>query len=257
MKNATRLLALFFVAATTFFASCSDDTDTPSSLSGTTWVAQNQITDTAYDGTVISVQTIVWQLTFVDGTSGMLDTKTQRDSEQPEEYRFPISYTYSLSGSTGSGSIVIEDPYGSGENLSVSFTVNGDKLTLYNTGNGDIVFTRQSSSPAPATTGLEGTTWQTTFSQPYLDDDDNEHDGNITITIAFANSYSGTMRAEYIVPDIPSAGYDDGGTFSYSYTAPNGTINLPFADAELSFTIDGDDLTLVMGPNRVYTLHKI
>ena len=256
MKNATRLLALFFVAATTFFASCSDDTDTPSSLSGTTWVAQTQITDTADNGTV-SVETVVWQLTFVDGTSGMLDTKTQRDSEQPREYRLPISYTYSLSGSTGSGSIVIEDIFGSGENLSVSFTVNGDKLTLYNTGNGDMVFTRQSSSPAPAATGLEGTTWQTTFSQPYLDDDDNEHDGNITITIAFANSYSGTMRAEYIVPDIPSAGYDDGGTFSYSYTVPNGTINLPFAEAELSFTIDGDNLTLVMGPNRVYTLHKI
>lgn len=256
MKNATRLLALFFVAATTFFASCSDDTDTPSSLSGTTWVAQNQITDTDDDGTV-SVETVVWQLTFVDGTSGMLDTKTQRDSEQPEEYRLPISYTYSLSGSTGSGSIVIEDPYGSGENLSVSFTVNGDKLTLYNTGNGDIVFTRQSSSPTPAATGLEGTTWQTTFSQPYLDDDDNEHDGNITITIAFANSYSGTMRAEYIVPDIPSAGYDDGITFSYTYTAPNGTINLPFDEEELNFTIDGDDLTLVMGPTRVYTLHKI
>lgn len=256
MKNATRLLALFFVAATTFFASCSDDTDTPSSLSGTTWVAQNQITDTDDDGTV-SVETVVWQLTFVDGTSGMLDTKTQRDSEQPEEYRFPISYTYSLSGSTGSGSIVIEDPYGSGENLSVSFTVNGDKLTLYNTDNGDIVFTRQSSSSTPAATGLEGTTWQTTFSQPYLDDDDNEHDGNITITIAFANSYSGTMRAEYIVPDIPSAGYDDGGPFSYTYTAPNGTINLPLAEAELNFTIDGDDLTLVMGSNRVYTLHKI
>ena len=256
MKNATRLLALFFVAATTFFASCSDDTDTPSSLSGTTWVAQNQITDTADNGTV-SVETVVWQLTFVDGTSGMLDTKTQRDSEQPREYRFPFSYSYSLSGSTGSGSIVIEDIFGSGENLRVSFTVNGDKLTLYNTGNGDMVFTRQSSSPAPAATGLEGTTWQTTFSQPYLDDDDNEHDGNITITIAFANSYSGTMRAEYIVPDIPSAGYDDGGTFSYSYTAPNGTINLPFAEAELSFTIDGDNLTLVMGPNRVYTLHKI
>lgn len=256
MKNATRLLALFFVAATTFFASCSDDTDTPSSLSGTTWVAQNQITDTADNGTV-SVETVVWQLTFVDGTSGMLDTKTQRDSEQPREYRFPFSYSYSLSGSTGSGSIVIEDIFGSGENLRVSFTVNGDKLTLYNTGNGDMVFTRQSSSPAPAATGLEGTTWQTTFSQPYLDDDDNEHDGNITITIAFANSYSGTMRAEYIVPDIPSAGYNDGGTFSYSYTAPNGTINLPFAEAELSFTIDGDDLTLVMGPNRVYTLHKI
>jgi len=256
MKNATRLLVLFFVAATTFFASCSDDTDTPSSLSGTTWVAQNQITDTADNGTV-SVETVVWQLTFVDGTSGMLDTKTQRDSEQPREYRFPFSYSYSLSGSTGSGSIVIEDIFGSGENLSVSFTVNGDKLTLYNTGNGDMVFTRQSSSPAPAATGLEGTTWQTTFSQPYLDDDDNEHDGNITITIAFANSYSGTMRAEYIVPDIPSAGYDDGGTFSYSYTVPNGTINLPFAEAELSFTIDGDNLTLVMGPNRVYTLHKI
>lgn len=256
MKNATRLLALFFVAATTFFASCSDDTDTPSSLSGTTWVAQNQITDTADNGTV-SVETVVWQLTFVDGTSGMIDTKTQRDSEQPREYRFPFSYSYSLSGSTGSGSIVIEDPYGSGENLSVSFTVNGDKLTLYNTGNGDMVFTRQSSSPTPAATGLEGTTWQTTFSQPYLDDDDNEHDGNITITIAFANSYSGTMRAEYIVPDIPSAGYDDGGTFSYSYTAPNGTINLPLAEAELNFTIDGDALTLVMGPNRVYTLHKI
>ncbi len=256
MKNATRLLALFFVAATTFFASCSDDTDTPSSLSGTTWVAQNQITDTADNGTV-SVETVVWQLTFVDGTSGMLDTKTQRDSEQPREYRFPFSYSYSLSGSTGSGSIVIEYIFGSGENLSVSFTVNGDKLTLYNTGNGDMVFTRQSSSPAPAATGLEGTTWQTTFSQPYLDDDDNEHDGNITITIAFANSYSGTMRAEYIVPDIPSAGYDDGGTFSYSYTAPNGTINLPFAEAELNFTIDGDNLTLVMGPNRVYTLHKI
>lgn len=65
------------------------------------------------------------------------------------------------------------------------------------------------------------------------------------------------MRATYTVPDIPSAGYDDGGTFSYSYTAPNGTINLPFAEAELSFTIDGDNLTLVMGPNRVYTLHKI
>lgn len=256
MKNATRLLALFFVAATTFFASCSDDTDTPSSLSGTTWVAQNQITDTADNGTV-SVETIVWHLTFVDGTSGMIDTKTQRDSEQPREYRFPFSYSYSLSGSTGSGSIVIEDIFGSGENLSVSFTVNGDKLTLYNTGNGDMVFTRQSSSPTPAATGLEGTTWQTTFSQPYLDDDDNEHDGNITITIAFANSYSGTMRAEYIVPDIPSAGYDDGGTFSYSYTAPNGTINLPLAEAELSFTIDGDALTLVMGPNRVYTLHKI
>lgn len=256
MKNATRLLALFFVAATTFFASCSDDTDTPSSLSGTTWVAQNQITDTADNGTV-SVETVVWQLTFVDGTSGMLDTKTQRDSEQPREYRFPFSYSYSLSGSTGSGSIVIEDIFGSGENLRVSFTVNGDKLTLYNTGNGDMVFTRQSSSPAPAATGLEGTTWQTTFSQPYLDDDDNEHDGNITITIAFANSYSGTMRAEYIVPDIPSAGYDDGGTFSYSYTVPNGTINLPFAEAELSFTVDGDNLTLVMGPNRVYTLHKI
>lgn len=256
MKNATRLLALFFVAATTFFASCSDDTDTPSSLAGTTWVAQNQITDTADNGTV-SVETVVWQLTFVDGTSGMLDTKTQRDSEQPREYRFPFSYSYSLSGSTGSGSIVIEDIFGSGENLRVSFTVNGDKLTLYNTGNGDMVFTRQSSSPAPAATGLEGTTWQTTFSQPYLDDDDNEHDGNITITIAFANSYSGTMRAEYIVPDIPSAGYDDGGTFSYSYTVPNGTINLPFAEAELSFTVDGDNLTLVMGPNRVYTLHKI
>lgn len=256
MKNATRLLALFFVAATTFFASCSDDTDTPSSLSGTTWVAQNQITDTADNGTV-SVETVVWQLTFVDGTSGMLDNKTQRDSEQPREYRFPFSYSYSLSGSTGSGSIVIEDIFGSGENLSVSFTVNGDKLTISNTDNGDIVFTRQSSSPTPAATGLEGTTWQTTFSQPYLDDDDNEHDGNITITIAFANSYSGTMRAEYIVPDIPSAGYDDGGTFSYSYTAPNGTINLPFAEAELSFTIDGDNLTLVMGPNRVYTLHKI
>lgn len=256
MKNATRLLVLFFVAVTTFFASCSDDTDTPSSLSGTTWVAQNQITDTADDGTV-SVETVVWQLTFVDGTSGMLDTKTQRDSEQPREYRFPFSYSYSLSGSTGSGSIVIEDIFGSGENLSVSFTVNGDKLTLYNTGNGDMVFTRQSSSPTPAATGLEGTTWQTTFSHPYLDDDDNEHDGNITITIAFANSYSGTMRAEYIVPDIPSAGYDDGGTFSYSYTAPNGTINLPFAEAELSFTIDGDDLTLVMGITRVYTLHKI
>ncbi len=256
MKNATRLLVLFFVAATTFFASCSDDTDTPSSLSGTTWVAQNQITDTADNGTV-SVETVVWQLTFVDGTSGMLDTKTQRDSEQPREYRFPFSYSYSLSGSTGSGSIVIEDIFGSGENLSVSFTVNGDKLTLSNTGNGDIVFTQQSSSPTPAATGLEGTTWQTTFSQPYLDDDDNEHDGNITITIAFANSYSGTMRAEYIVPDIPSAGYDDGGTFSYSYTAPNGTINLPFAEAEFSFTIDGDNLTLVMGPNRVYTLHKI
>lgn len=157
MKNATRLLALFFVAATTFFASCSDDTDTPSSLSGTTWVAQNQITDTADNGTV-SVETVVWQLTFVDGTSGMLDTKTQRDSEQPREYRFPFSYSYSLSGSTGSGSIVIEDIFGSGENLSVSFTVNGDKLTLYNTGNGDMVFTRQSSSPAPAATGLEGTT---------------------------------------------------------------------------------------------------
>lgn len=256
MKNATRLLALFFVAATTFFASCSDDTDTPSSLSGTTWVAQNQITDTADNGTV-SVETVVWQLTFVDGTSGMLDTKTQKDSEQPREYRFPFSYSYSLSGNTGSGSIVIEDTFGSGENLRVSFTVNGDKLTISNTDNGDIVFTRQSSSPAPAATGLEGTTWQTTFSQPYLDDDDNEHDGNITITIAFANSYSGTMRAEYIVPDIPSAGYDDGGTFSYSYTVPNGTINLPFAEAELSFTIDGDNLTLVMGPNRVYTLHKI
>lgn len=256
MKNTTRLLALFFVAATTFFASCSDDTDTPSSLSGTTWVAQNRITDTADDGTV-SVETVVEQLTFVDGTSGMLDTKTQRDSEQPEEYRFPFSYSYSLSGSTGSGSIVIEDPYGSGENLSVSFTVNGDKLTISNTDNGDIVFTRQSSSPTPAATGLEGTTWQTTFSQPYLDDDDNEHDGNITITIAFANSYSGTMRAEYIVPDIPSAGYDDGRTFSYSYTTPNGTINLPFDEAELPFTIDGDDLTLVMGPTRVYTLHKI
>lgn len=256
MKNATRLLVLFFVAVTTFFASCSDDTDTPSSLAGTTWVAQNQITDTADDGTV-SVETVVWQLTFVDGTSGMLDTKTQRDSEQPREYHFPISYTYSLSGSTGSGSIALEVLLGSEENLSMPFTVNGDKLTLYNTGNGDIVFTRQSSSPTPAATGLEGTTWQTTFSKPYLDDDDNEHDGNITITIAFANSYSGTMRAEYIVPDIPSAGYDDGGTFSYSYTAPNGTINLPLAEAELNFTIDGDDLTLVMEPTRVYTLHKI
>ena len=256
MKNATRLLVLFFVAATTFFASCSDDTDTPSSLSGTTWVAQNQITDTADNGTV-SVETVVWQLTFVDGTSGMFYSKTQRNSEQPREYRFPFSYSYSLSGSTGSGSIVIEDIFGSGENLSVSFTVNGDKLTLSNTGNGDIVFTRQSSSPTPAATGLEGTTWQTTFSQPYLDDDDNEHDGNLTLTIAFANSYSGTMRATYTVPDIPSAGYDDGGTFSYSYTAPNGTINLPFAEAELNFTIDGDNLTLVMGPNRVYTLHKI
>ena len=256
MKNATRLLALFFVAATTFFASCSDDTDTPSSLAGTTWVAQNQITDTADNGTV-SVETVVWQLTFVDGTSGMLDTKTQRDSEQPREYRFPFSYSYSLSGSTGSGSIVIEDIFGSGENLSVSFTVNGDKLTLYNTGNGDMVFTRQSSSPTPAATGLEGTTWQTTFSQPYLDDDDNEHDGNITITIAFANSYSGTMRAEYVVPDIPSAGYDDGGTFSYSYTAPNGTINLPFAEAELNFTIDGDNFFNDTATTEIYTLHKI
>ena len=113
------------------------------SLSRTTWVAQTQITDTAYNGTVISVQTIVWQLTFVDGTSGMLDTKTQRDSEQPEEYEFSFAFTYSLSGSTGSGSIVIEDPYGSGENLSVSFTVNGDKLTApYNT-----TATATSSSP--------------------------------------------------------------------------------------------------------------
>ena len=257
MKNATRLLVLFFVAATTFFASCSDGADTPSSLAGTTWVAQTQITDTAYDGTVISVQTIVWQLTFVDGTSGMFYAKTQRNSEQPSEYRFPISYTYSLSGNTGSGSIAPEVLLGSEENLSMPFTVNGNKLTLSNTGNGDIVFTRQSSSPTPAATGLEGTTWQTTFSQPYLDDDDNEHDGNLTLTIAFANSYSGTMRATYTVPDIPSAGYDDGGTFSYSYTAPNGTINLPFAEAEFSFTIDGDDLTLVMEQNRIYTLHKI
>lgn len=245
MKNKARLLAIFFVAATTFFASCSENTDTPSSLAGTSWVAQ--VTDEENSG---------MELTFFDGNSGMLRVSDHGNSNHPLDYAFSLSYTYSLSGSNGNGDIDL-DEFGTYAFSTITFSVNGNKLTLSIPGNSDIVFTRQTSPTPIATTGLEGTSWQTTFSRPYLDDDDTEHEGYIDLTIEFKNSYSGTLRAVFTVPDIPSAGYDDKAAINYTYSAPNGTISFPIAEAEYTFSIDGDDMTLVMEPNRVYTLHKI
>ena len=243
MKQTKNLLALLFVAATVALASCDRPAKTPASLAGTAWEAQN------------STGTMLNRIIFTSESEGLYYIReTLEDQSHDYYYEIEYSYTFDDGTGTGTGQLSITDI----SSPSVTFTVDANTLTPSGE-NGNITFQRCASQHLPASTGLEGTTWQGEERGTTTDDDGVSHESILTFTLKFNTSVTGTLTVDYVVPDLPEEGYSDSHHLNYTYSAPEGTVTYHFTRYPSLFEIDGNTMSLQVEPreNRRYTLHKI
>lgn len=244
MKQTKNLLALLFVAATVALASCDRPAKTPASLAGTAWETQNST----------GTQTILNRIIFTSESEGLHYIRETRE-DQSYDYYYDIEYSYTFDDGTGTGQLSITDI----SSPAVAFTVDANTLTFSGTENGNITFQRCASQHLPASTGLEGTTWQGEERGTTTDDDGVSHESILTITLKFNTSVTGTVTVDYVVPDLPEEDYNASNHLNYTYSAPEGTVTYNFTRYPSLFEIDGNTMTLQVEPreNRRYTLHKI
>lgn len=244
MKQMKNLLALLFVAATVALASCDRPAKTPASLAGTAWETRNST----------GTQTILNRIIFTSESEGLHYIRETRE-DQNYDYYYEIEYSYTFDDGTGTGQFsitAISSP-------AVTFTVDANTLTLSGTENGSMTFQRCASQHLPASTGLEGTTWQGEERGTTTDDDGVSHESIMTVTLKFNTSVTGTLTVDYVVPDLPEEDYNASNHLNYTYSAPEGTVTYHFTRYPSLFEIDGNTMTLQVEPreNRRYTLHKI
>lgn len=244
MKQMKNLLALIFVAATVALASCDRPAKTPASLAGTAWETQNST----------GTQTILNRIIFTSESEGLHYIRETRE-DQSYDYYYDIEYSYTFDDGTGTGQLSITDI----SSPAVAFTVDANTLTLSGTENGNITFQRCASQHLPASTGLEGTTWQGEERGTTTDDDGVSHESILTITLKFNTSVTGTVTVDYVVPDLPEEDYNASNHLNYTYSAPEGTVTYNFTRYPSLFEIDGNTMSLQVEPreNWRYTLHKI
>lgn len=244
MKQTKNLLALLFVAATVALASCDRPAKTPASLAGTAWETRNST----------GTQTILNRIIFTSESEGLHYIRETREV-QSYDYYYEIEYSYTFDDGTGTGQLSITDI----SSPAVTFTVDANTLTLSGE-NGNITFQRSASQHLPASTGLEGTTWQGEERGTTTDDDGVSHESIQTITLKFNTSVTGSLKVDYTVPDLPEEDYNASNHLNYTYSAPEGTVTYHFTTRyPLFFEIDGNTMTLQGEPreNWRYTLHKI
>lgn len=241
MKQMKNLLALLFVAATVALASCDRPAKTPASLAGTAWEAQN------------STGTMLNRIIFTSESEGLYYIRETYE-DQSHDYYYEIEYSYTFDDGTGTGQLSITDI----SSPSVTFTVDANTLTPSGE-NGNITFQRCASQHLPASTGLEGTTWQGEERGTTTDDDGVSHESILTFTLKFNTSVTGTLTVDYVVPDLPEEGHSDSHHLTYTYSAPQGTVIHNLSGHTMPFEIDGNTMSLQVEPreNRRYTLHKI
>lgn len=245
MKQMKNLLALIFVAATVALASCDRPAKTPASLAGTTWEAQNST----------GTQTMLNRIIFTNESEGLYYIReTYEDQSHDYYYEIEYSYTFDDGTGTGTGQLSITDI----SSPSVTFTVDANTLTPSGE-NGNITFQRCASQHLPASTGLEGTTWQGEERGTTTDDDGVSHESILTFTLKFNTCVTGTLTVDYVVPDLPEEGHSDSHHLTYTYSAPQGTVIHNLSGHTMPFEIDGNTMSLQVEPreNRRYTLHKI
>lgn len=240
MKQTKNLLALLFVAATVALASCDRPAKTPASLAGTAWEAQN------------STGTMLNRIIFTSESEGLYYIRETRE-DQSHDYYYEIEYSYTFDDGTGTGQLSITDI----SSPSVTFTVDANTLTLSGTENGSMTFQRCASQHLPASTGLEGTTWQGEERGTTTDDDGVSHESILTITLKFNTSVTGLLKVDYTVPDLPEEGHSDSHHLTYTYSAPQGSVIHNLSGHTMPFEIDGNTMTLQDEENGRHTLHKI
>ncbi len=246
MKQMKNLLALLFVAATVALASCDRPAKTPASLAGTAWETRNST----------GTQTILNRIIFTSESEGLhyIHIRETYEDQSYDYYYYEIEYSYTFDDGTGTGQLSITDI----SSPAVTFTVDANTLTLSGE-NGNITFQRCASQHLPASTGLEGTTWQGEERGTTTDDDGVPHESIQTVTLKFNTSVTGLLTVDYVVPDLPEEGHSDSTHLNYTYSAPEGTVTYHFTRYPSLFEIDGNTMTLQVEPreNRRYTLHKI
>ena len=244
MKQTKNLLALLFVAATVALASCDRPAKTPASLAGTAWETRNST----------GTQTILNRIIFTSESEGLHYIRETHE-DQSYDYYYEIEYSYTFDDGTGTGQLsitAISSP-------AVAFTVDANTLTLSGTENGSMTFQRCASQHLPTSTGLEGTTWQGEERGTTTDDDGVSHESILTFTLKFNTSVTGSLKVDYVVPDLPEEDHSDSTHLTYTYSAPEGTVTYHFTRYPLLFEIDGNTMSLQVEPREDmrYTLHRI
>ena len=242
MKQMKNLLALLFVAATVTLASCDKPAKTPALLAGTAWETQNST----------GTWTIFNRIIFTSESEGLYYIRETRE-DQSRDYYYEIDYSYTLDDGTGTGQLTITAI----SSPAVTFTVDANTLTLSGTENGSMTFQRCASHHQPASTGLEGTTWQGEERGTTTDDDGVPHESILTVTLKFNTSVTGSLTVDYTVPDLPEENHSDSYHLTYTYSAPQGTVIHNLFGHTMPFEIDGNTMTLQDEENGRHTLHKI
>ncbi len=197
--------------------------DVSNSLVGTGWMW------TDYDDIVVVEFGDNGQVGIMVGDYGNDDQST-----------FMGTYTYS----NGNGTISV---YIEGQHYNITFTVNGNTLTAYNTPGGTITFTRMGGDPNPGpnpggdvSNSLVGTGWM------WTDYDD-------IVVVEFGdNGQVGIMVGDY--------GDDNQSTFmgTYTYSNGNGTISV-YVEGQhynITFTVNGNTLTAYNTPGGTITMTR-
>lgn len=196
--------------------------DTQTSLVGTTW---------GYNDGDATIR-VLFQTSIV---------KVTVQSPHGDEY-YEGTYTYS----NGSGTIALVVDQ---QTRNITFTVSGSTMMAYNTPAGDVTLTLIGNpQPGPNPSGnypLNGTTWQTSFTEYGL---------YITESVTF-----GTTNCSLNYSDSDGDTEHTTGTYTYSGTLTNGQGTITFLDDEGqpetgTFTINGNRATVTSsGESHVFT----
>lgn len=228
-----RLLQVCFIAAMVFgLASCEKEKDntssggssaaTPTSLAGTDW--------SYFDGEATVV------VSFVSASSVEVHVSTPNG---PESYYG--SYTYS--NGNGTMNLTVRNQV-----YEITFTVNGNTMTAYDTPSGDVTLTRGGGSggggqqpPIDLRTSVVGTGWM------YMNDD-------VVVVVEF-----GPDNMVGIVVSPKNGGNDMEYYGTYTYNNFNGTISITVEnqDYTIHFVINGETMVASDTPVGNITLTRM
>lgn len=91
---------------------------------------------------------------------------------------------------------------------------------------------------------IVGTVWEHNETADFFDDNDNPHRYNVLVTLSFKTDTSGVINYISGEEGIATEQYEEHYNFSYSYNAPNGTMESIYQGepSTMSFTVHGDEM---------------
>lgn len=240
-NNMKRLLQVCFIAAMVFgLASCSKE-ENNSGSNGGNGGGSGPNTQTSLVGTQWAFNDGEADITvsFTTATDVSVDVQTPHGSEH-----YQGTYTYS----NGNGTIALV--MGS-QTMNITFTVNGNTMTAYNTPSGDVTLTLVGGNPQPqpgpqpgGNYPLNGTTWQTSFQEDGL---------YMTMSVSFS-----TTTCLLVYADSDGDSEQMTGTYTYTGTLTSGQGTISFQGEHGpetgTFTVNGNQATVTAdGESHVFT----